>query len=981
MVMIQQYMGVIKSVFCIVLVLNIVAVISIEEKKETEEEFVGKLFDPASEILDEDTAEILCTICMEDLIHVTKDIGDLGLCLPKESHSRTNEVTSEFRSTTREYIQNLISTCSPQLKENFLNCLRKHNVPFQDQSKNWITAYEGSGLSRRYLRRVSPRYLAEKQDKDGSSKKDKSDNGSDKSSKKKSKSSDSKNKQHEKAVYNAMAMTAMVMFVIAACTFLCYCRCCGSGRVNQTDERPLLSMSRSDYSVGSSNNNSRISVKEEKHGVQSISSILVEEKKNSMKEDASRPSFDLKPPPGRVGNGKNSMKEDASRPSFDLKPPPGRVGNGIPPLKPPPGRTDPLPPEPPPVKSFDYAVNPPPPPPPPGLQMPSSSGALPPGLPKPGGGGPPPPPPPKLGNSGPKPPPPPPPRGKSGGPRPPPPPKSGAGPPRAPPPFGQKGPRPLPSGPKVQGKVEVSSEGEGEAEADDAPKTKLKPFFWDKVQANSDQTMVWTQLKAGSFQFNEEMMETLFGYSTPSMEKKGGQKKDPTFRDAPPQFTQIIESKKAQNLSILLKALNVTLEEVRDALLEGNELPIEFLHTLIKMAPTSEEELKLRLFSGSLSQLGPADRFLKSLVEIPFAFKRMEVLLYMSTLQEELTSTRDSFSILEVACKELRSSRLFLKLLEAVLKTGNRMNDGTFRGGALAFKLDTLLKLSDVKGVDGKITLLHFVVQEMMRTEGIRAARMVKESGSFSSIKTEDLLEEVNHESEEHYREIGLQVVSHLSSDLENVKKAAALDADGLTSTTARLGYGLIKTRDFFKNELVNNLDNDQGFHEIVKCFVEKAEVDVTGLLEEEKKIMALVKSTGDYFHGSTGRDEGLRLFVIVRDFLIMLDKVCREIQKAPKKPIKNVKQDTTDANSKGSSNVKQDTTNANSKGSSNVKQDATNANSKGSSNVKQDTTKANSKGPSKPETRPPPPDIRQRLFPAVVERRVDDFSSDDDSP
>ncbi|MCI62851.1 formin-like protein, partial [Trifolium medium] len=58
-----------------------------------------------------------------------------------------------------------------------------------------------------------------------------------------------------------------------------------------------------------------------------------------------------------------------------------------------------------------------------------------------------------------------------------------------------------------------------------------------------------------------------------------------------------------------------------------NELPTEFLQTLMKMAPTQEEELKLRLFSGSLSQLGPADRFLKSLVEIPFAYKRMDALL------------------------------------------------------------------------------------------------------------------------------------------------------------------------------------------------------------------------------------------------------------------------------------------------------------------------------------------------------------------
>ena len=54
------------------------------------------------------------------------------------------------------------------------------------------------------------------------------------------------------------------------------------------------------------------------------------------------------------------------------------------------------------------------------------------------------------------------------------------------------------------------------------------------------------------------------------------------------------------------------------------------------MAPTSEEELKLRLFSGDLSQLGPAERFLKVMVEIPFAFKRLESLLFMSSLQEEV---------------------------------------------------------------------------------------------------------------------------------------------------------------------------------------------------------------------------------------------------------------------------------------------------------------------------------------------------------
>ncbi|TKY48992.1 Formin protein 5 [Spatholobus suberectus] len=871
-------------------------VVSIEEKK-TQEEFISQLFDQTSGLLTKDTAEILWITCWEDLIHLKKEVGDVDLCLPRESYRSTNEISSEIGSIAREKIQKLINTCYPQLKENVLHCLTKNNFPFnvpkeEDDSKIWHATYMGSLSSRRYLGHVLPQHISETQNKEDESpkKNNHKSQGSNKKSNKKSESSGSEDKD-KKTSMTTMAIIILVTFLGAALLLLCCCRLCGNGQVSQNDERPLLSMSMNDYSVGSSSNNNpyKNSIKEEKFGFQSSSNTLVDDK-NLVKD------IEL------VG-----VASAAARPSFELKPPPGRVRNGVLPLKPPPGRPDLLPPEPQSIKPSDNPIVPPPSPPPP----------PPPTPPKPSNVGPPPP------SSGPQPPPLPPPRAKPG-PRPPPPPKSGVGPPRAPPSFG-------PKVAKIQGESGANSEGEV-----NAPKAKLKPFFWDKVQANSDQTMVWNQIKAGSFQFNEEMMETLFGYTTMPVDKsKGQQKKMASSQAASPQYIQIIDSKKAQNLSILLKALNVTIEEVCDALLEGNELPTEFLQTLLKMAPTTEEELKLRLFNGNLAQLGPADRFLKALVDIPFAFKRMEALLYMGTLQEELIATRDSFAILEVACKNLRSSRLFLKLLEAVLKTGNRMNDGTFRGGAQAFKLDTLLKLSDVKGVDGKTTLLHFVVQEIIRTEGIRAARMAKESHSFSSIKTDDLLEDISYESEDQYRELGLQVVSRLSSELENVKKAAALDADGLIGTTSRLGHGLIKTKEFVNKDL-SNIEDDKGFHETVKSFIEKAEVDVMSLLEEEKKIMALVRSAGDYFHGDSGKDEGLRLFIIVRDFLIMLDKVCKEIKNAPKKPIvKSVKQENS----------------------------------------------SHSKGSSSSETHPPPPNIRQRLFPAVTNKRMDDFSSDDESP
>lgn len=67
--------------------------------------------------------------------------------------------------------------------------------------------------------------------------------------------------------------------------------------------------------------------------------------------------------------------------------------------------------------------------------------------------------------------------------------------------------------------------------------------------------------------FNEEMIESLFGCH--AIDKKSGDgKKDLAAKDVP-QFVRILDAKKAQNLAISLKALSVSAEEVRSAVMEG----------------------------------------------------------------------------------------------------------------------------------------------------------------------------------------------------------------------------------------------------------------------------------------------------------------------------------------------------------------------------------------------------------------------------
>ncbi|XP_041002382.1 formin-like protein 3 isoform X1 [Juglans microcarpa x Juglans regia] len=655
-------------------------------------------------------------------------------------------------------------------------------------------------------------------------------------------------KKHDSSQKEKIVLvTATAAGVLAFVALLLLCCLKGSNKKNgakdgKRDEKPLLMLSMSDFSAGSSQN--------------SVSPG------NSSRKDF---IFDSGKSPFLINmslkHGNNDPSPAGAPASEGAEPAP------FPPLKLPPGRSAPSPPAPPSTQPTPPAPQPPP---------PSKVGRPPPAPPKPSGRN-----------------------------------------------------RPSYLGPHRQGN-NGSSEGcdlDGESEA---PKAKLKPFFWDKVLANPDQSMVWHEISSGSFQFNEEMIESLFGYT--NIDKNKIERKKESTSLEPTQYIQIIDPKKAQNLSILLRALNVTTEEVLSALQEGNELPVELLQTLLKMAPTTEEELKLRLFSGDLSQLGPAERFLKVLVDFPLAFKRIESLLFMSSVREEVSTVKESLETLEVASKKLKSSRLFLKLLEAVLKTGNRMNDGTYRGGAQAFKLDTLLKLSDVKGTDGKTTLLHFVVQEIIRSEGIRAIRTARASQSTSSMKTDDFAEDSTEESAEHYRNVGLQVVSGLSGELEDVKKAAFIDADSLTATVSKLNQSMKKTKDFLYAEM-KSLDHEESeFHRALANFVECMEADISRLLEEEKRIMALVKSAADYFHGKAGKDEGLRLFAIVRDFLRMLDKACKEVRDAGMKTLRTSKKEAPSASS--------------------------------CKEIHQQSS-----------------DIRQRLFPAIVERRKDDSSSDDESP
>ena len=220
---------------------------------------------------------------------------------------------------------------------------------------------------------------------------------------------------------------------------------------------------------------------------------------------------------------------------------------------------------------------------------------------------------------------------------------------------------------------------------------------------------------------------------------------------------------------------------------------------------------------------------------------------------------------LQAASDDLKGSRLFLKLLEAVLRTGNRMNVGTNPGQAKAFKLDSLLKLADVKDTDGKTTLLHFVVQEIVRSEDAKSEKD-PESQSRNIVK------------DEQFHKQGLKVVSELSTELGNVKKAASMDFDVLHGYVSKLEADLGKIKSVLLLE--KQCTQGQNFFATMHDFLKEAEMEIEHVRSEENRALRRVKEITEYFHGDAGKEEAhpLRIFMVVRDFLSMLDHVCREV-------------------------------------------------------------------------------------------------------
>ncbi|KAL6623534.1 hypothetical protein ACP70R_033413 [Stipagrostis hirtigluma subsp. patula] len=415
-------------------------------------------------------------------------------------------------------------------------------------------------------------------------------------------------------------------------------------------------------------------------------------------------------------------------------PPSTTCGGAPPPPPPPPMACGGAPPPPPPPPMTCGGASPPPPPPggyigaPPPPPLPGGIGGAPPPPPPIEGLGGTPPPPPPAGFRGGAPPPPPPPGGHGGAP-PPPPPRGHGGPGGPPPPPGAPAP-PMPPGPGVPGGPPPPPGGRGlpggrghglarlQNSATAARRSSLKPLHWVKV-TRAMQGSLWAELQkqaeANSHpEFDVNELESLF---TIAPKTKGGSKSEGRGKalGSKPDKVQLIDLRRANNTEIMLTKIKMPLPDMMSAALalDDSVLDADQLENLIKFCPTKEEMELLKNYSGDKETLGKCEQFFLELMKVPRVESKFRIFAFKIQFRTQIRDVRKNLQTVSAACDELRSSEKLKVIMKNILLIGNTLNQGTPRGQAVGFRLDSMLKLIDTRATNNKMTLMHFLCKSL----------------------------------------------------------------------------------------------------------------------------------------------------------------------------------------------------------------------------------------------------------------------------
>ncbi|XP_056174863.1 formin-like protein 18 isoform X2 [Syzygium oleosum] len=210
-------------------------------------------------------------------------------------------------------------------------------------------------------------------------------------------------------------------------------------------------------------------------------------------------------------------------------------------------------------------------------------------------------------------------------------------------------------------------------------KANLKPYHWLKL-TRAMQGSLWAEaqksddsLKAPEFDMSE--LESLFSAASTSGSTRGkssrasGRKSDKI---------QLVDLRRAYNCEIMLTKVKVPLPDLMG-------------------------------YNGDKENLGKCEQFFLELLKVPRVESKLRVFSFKIQFHSQVSDLSSSLNVVNAASEEIRNSVKLKRIMQTILSLGNALNQGTARGSAIGFRLDSLLKLTDTRAKNNKITLMHYL--------------------------------------------------------------------------------------------------------------------------------------------------------------------------------------------------------------------------------------------------------------------------------
>mmetsp|Transcript_27538 Transcript_27538/g.66967 ORF Transcript_27538/g.66967 Transcript_27538/m.66967 type:complete len:511 (-) Transcript_27538:332-1864(-) len=259
------------------------------------------------------------------------------------------------------------------------------------------------------------------------------------------------------------------------------------------------------------------------------------------------------------------------------------------------------------------------------------------------------------------------------------------------------------------------------------PSKPLKKLHWEPVELDELKDTLWeTTLK--NLEFDMVDFDKLF---QKAVRKKKKKKTPGSAKKSVPKSVSLLESKREVNISIALNAFKMTVERLCDSIthIELHVLNPERLISLIKILPNEEEEKAVGKFKGDPSQLTKPSLFQYEMCKIPHIRKRLEQVLFMSTLDSRTTVMRVNIKLVWHALRAILKNPNIHKIMHLVLTIGNYMNHGNRKGNAHGFHISLLQKLNVTKSTTG-LSLMDWLVNHLARKD----AKILKFTSDFRKL-------------------------------------------------------------------------------------------------------------------------------------------------------------------------------------------------------------------------------------------------------